>query len=162
LGLKLSSYVPDRELQELAGHALFRVRYIVIPVRKDAHAQETPGCGRSEVARRESSSARVCLVENGESERVEGPAERVGAGGALVARIFMQKETREELRSLPGGAIGNFVPVDSAECTTAVLPFSWVVAWWIKHLDPCPECRQNHGWGAKGLMEIDPKLVSPR
>ena len=73
----------------------------------------------------------------------------------------MQKETREKLRSLPGGAIGNFVSVDSAKCATAVLPFSWVVAWWIKHLDPCSERRQNHGWRAKGFMNIDPELVFP-
>src|SRR5258707_1113770 len=90
LGLELSRYIPDSYLQKLTGHSLFRVRYIVIAVRKDAHAHETSGCSRSEVTRRESSSARVCLVENGEGERVEGSAQRVGAGGTLVARIFVR------------------------------------------------------------------------
>src|SRR5260370_10292180 len=135
---------------------------MVIAVRKDAHAYEPPGCSRSEVTSREGISAGICLVDNGEGERVEGSAERVGAGGALVARIFMQKETREKMCSLSGGVIGNFVTVDSAKCTTAVLPFSWVVVWWIKHLEPRAKCWQNHGWRAKGLMDIDQKLFFPR
>src|SRR5258708_24110914 len=85
LGLELCRYIPDSDLQELTGHPLFRVRYIVVPVRKDSHAHETTGCSRSKVTCRESSSARVCLVENGEGERMEGSAQGVGAGGALVA-----------------------------------------------------------------------------
>ena len=121
-----------------------------------------PRCSRSHVTCRESISAGVCLVDNGKGERVEGSAERVGAGGALVARIFMQKETNEEMCSLPGVAIGNLVPVDPAKCTTAVPPFSWVVIWWIKHLEACPKCWQNHGGRPKGFMNIDPKLVFAR
>jgi len=162
LGLKFSCYVPDSELQELAGHTLFRVCYVIIAVRKDAHAHETPGCSRSEVACRESISTGICLVDNGEGERVQGSEERVSAGGALVARIFMQKKTRKELYGLPGGAIGNLVPVESAKCITAVLPFSWVVAWRIHHLEACPQCWQYHGWRAKGIMDVDLKLVSAR
>jgi len=92
---------------------------------------------------------------------MEGSAERGGAGGALVARILMQKEAREKLRSFPGGAIGNFVPVDSAKRTAAVLPFFWVAVWWISHLVACPKCRQNHGGRAKGFVDVDPKLVFP-
>jgi len=162
LGLKFSRDVSDGDLQELTCHTLFRVRYIVIPVRKDAHADETPGCRRSEVTRRESSSARVCLVENGEGERVDGSAQRVGAGRALVAGIFVQKESRKELCSLPGSAVCNFVPVDSAKCITAVLPFSWIVAWRIEHLETCPQRGQYHGGWAKGFVDVDLKFVFPR
>jgi hypothetical protein len=151
LGLKLSSNVPDSDLQELADHTLFRVRYIVIAIRKDAHANKTPGRSRREVTSRESISAGIRLVDNGEGEGVKGPPQRIDAGGALVARIFMQNETGKKLRSLPGDAIGNFVPVNSAKRTGTVLPISRVVVWWIKHLEACPKCRQNHGGRAKGL-----------
>ena len=79
LRLKLSSYVPDSDLQELTSHALFRMRYIVVAIRKDAHSHETPGCSRSEVTYRESISAGIRFVDNGESECVDGSAQRVGA-----------------------------------------------------------------------------------
>ena len=150
--------------RKLTGHTLFRVGYIVIAVWKDAHAHETSGCSRSrsEVTRRESSSARVCLVENGERKRMEGSAQGVGAGGALVARIFVQKEPRKELCGLPGCAIGHFVSVESAKCVAAVLPFSWIVARRIEHLEAGSQCWQYHGWRAKGLVDVNLKLVSPR
>jgi len=162
LRLKLSSYVPDSDLQELTSHTLFRMRYIVVAVRKDAYAHEPPGCGRSEVTHRESISAGIRLVEDGEGERVEGSAQWIGAGGALVARVFMQKETSKKLCGLPGGAISLFVPVDSAKCASAVLPFSWVVVWRIKHLEACTKCGKNHSGRAKSFMDVDLKLVFPR
>ena len=74
LRLKLSSYVPDSDLQELTSHTLFRMRYIVVAVRKDAHAHEAPGCSRSEVTHRKGISAGICLVDAGEGKRVEGSA----------------------------------------------------------------------------------------
>jgi len=162
LGLKLSSHVSYSNLQKLTGHVLSRVRQIVVAVRKDAYAHKTPGRRRSEITDRHSVSAGIRLVDNGKGERVESSAERVGAGGALVARIFVQKETRKKLRSLPGGAIGNSVAVVPAKCISAVLPFSGVVVRWIKHLEACPECWQNHGRRTKGLMDIEQKLIVPR
>ena len=162
LGLKLRSYVADRDLQELTSHALFRMGYIVVAIRKDAHAHEPPGCSRSEVTHREGISAGICLVDDREGERVQGSAQWIGAGGALVARVFMEKETRKKLRRLPGGAIGLFVPVDSAKCGGSVLPVSWVVVWRIKHLEARTKCRKNHSGRAKSLMDIDLKLVFPR
>src|SRR5258705_8649863 len=133
LRLKLSSYVPDSDLQELTSHTLFRMRCIVVAIRKDAHSHETPGRSRSEVTHRKSISAGIRLVDDGEGKRVEGSAQWIGAGGAQVARIFMQKETRKKLRSLPGGAIGLFVSVNSAKRGSAIFPFSWVVGWRIQH-----------------------------
>ena len=162
LGLKLSRYVSDSDLQELTGHVLSRVRYIVIAVRKDAHAHKTPGRRGSEITYRKSVSAGIRFVDNGKGERVESSAERVGAGGTLVARIFVQKEARNKLRSLPGGAIGNSVAVVPAKCISTVLPFSGVVVRWIKHLEACAECWQNHRRRAKGLMDIEQKLILPR
>src|SRR6266404_8528719 len=99
LGLKLSSHVSYSNLQKLTGHVLSRVRQIVVAVRKDAYAHKTPGRRRSEITYRQSVSAGIRLVDNGKGERVESSAERVSAGGALVARIFVQKETRKKLRS---------------------------------------------------------------
>ena len=93
---------------------------------------------------------------------MKGSAQRVGAGGALVARIFVQKEPRKELCSLPGSAVGNFVPVDSAKCITAVLPLSWIVAWWIEHLEAGAQCGKYNGGRAEGFMDVDLELVSPR
>ena len=149
LGLKLSRYVSDSDLQELTGHVLSRVRYIVIAVRKDAHAHKTPGRRGSEITYRKSVSAGIRFVDNGKGERVESSAERVGAGGTLVARIFVQKEARKKLRSLPGGAVGLFVAVDSGECASSVFPFSWVVVWRIQHLEACTKRRKNYGGRAK-------------
>ena len=74
LRLKLSRYVPDSDLQELTSHTLLRVRYIVVAVRKDAHAHEAPGCSRSEVTHRKSISAGISLVDDREGKRVEGSA----------------------------------------------------------------------------------------
>src|SRR5580700_1953867 len=161
LGLKLSSYVSDSDLQELTGHMLSRVRYIVIAVRKDAHPYKPPRRRGSEITYRDSVSAGICLVDHGEGERMERSAERVGAGGALVARILMQKETCKKLRSLPGGAIGNSVAVVPAKCISAVLPFSRVVVRWIKHLEARPEYWQNHSRRPKGLMDVEQKLILP-
>lgn len=149
LGLKLSSHVSYSNLQKLTGHVLSRVRQIVVAVRKDAYAHKTPGRRRSEITDRQSVSAGIRLVDNGKGERVESSAERVGAGGALVARIFVQKETRKKLRSLPGGAVGLFVAVDSGKCASAIFPFSWVVVWWIQHLEACTKRRKNYGGRAK-------------
>src|SRR5580692_8631662 len=162
LRLKLGSYVPDSDLQELTSHTLFRMRYIVVAVRKDAHAHEPPGCCGSEVAYRESISAGICLVDDGEGERMEGSAQWIGAGGALVARVFMKKETREKLCSLPGGAIGDFVPIGSAKCLGSVLPFSWVVVWGIKHLEARTKCGKNYPGRPKSFMDVDLKLVFRR
>src|SRR6202040_4455070 len=67
LGLKLSRYVSDGDLQKLTGHTLFRVGYIVIAVRKDAHAHETSGCSRCEVTYRQCVSAGVGLVDHGKN-----------------------------------------------------------------------------------------------
>src|SRR6266850_4448849 len=149
LRLKLSSYVPDSDLQELTSHTLFRMRCIVVAIRKDAHSHETPGCSRSEVTHRESISAGIRLVDDCEGKRVEGSAQWIRAGGAQVARVFMQKETRKKLPSLPGGAVGLFVAVDSAECGSSVFPFSWVVVWRIQHLEACTKRRKNHGGRTK-------------
>ena len=161
LGLKLRRYVSDSDLQELTGHVLFGVRYIAIAVWKDAHAHKTPGRRGSEITYRESVSAGIRFVDNGKGERVERSAERAGAGRALIARIFVQKEARNKLRRLPGGAIGNPVTVVSAKCISTVLPFSGVVVRWIKHLEARAECWQNHGRRAKGLMDIEQKLILP-
>jgi len=161
LRLKLSSYIPDSDLQELTSHTLFCMRYIVVAVRKDAQAHEPPGSSGSEVTYREGISAGICLVDDGEGECVEGSAQWIGAGGALVARVFMQKETRKKLSSLPGGAIGDFVPVGSAKCLSSVIPFSWVVVWRIKHLEACTKCRKNHSGRAKGFMDVDSEFVIP-
>jgi len=119
------------------------------------------GCSRSEVTYRESISAGIRLVDDGEGERMEGSTQWIGAGGALVARVFMEKVTREKLSRLPGGAIGNFVPVGSAKCLSSVLPFSWVVVWRIEHLEARTKCRKNHSGRAKGLMDVDLKLIFP-
>src|ERR1700732_706418 len=112
-------------------------------------------------------AAKVFLPESVLSTTVKANAWKVRrntlvTGGALVARIFMQKETSEEMRRLPGGAIGNFITVDSAKCINTVLPFSWVVVWGIKHLEARPQCWQYHGGRAKGFTDIDLKLVVPR
>ena len=149
LRLKLSSYVPDSDLQELTSHTLFRMRYIVVAVRKDAHAHKAPGCSRGEVTYGESISAGIRLVDDGEGERVKGSAQWIGAGRAQVARVLMQKETRKKLRSLPGGAIGLFVAVDSSKCGSSVFPLSWVVVWRIKHLEACTNCGKNHSGRTK-------------
>src|SRR5258707_14122763 len=79
LRLKLSSYVPDSNLQELTSHTLFRMRYIVVAVRKDAHAHEPPGCSRSEVTYGERISAGTRPVDDGEGKTVEGSAHWLGA-----------------------------------------------------------------------------------
>jgi len=162
LRLKLRSYVPDSDLQELTSHTLFRMRYIVVAVRKDAHAHKAPGSSRSEVTHRESISAGIRLVDDREGQRMEGSAQWIGAGGAQVARIFVQKETRKKLSSLPGGTVGLFVAVDSAKCVGAIFPISWVVVWRIEHLETRTKRRKNHGGRAKSLMDVDLKLVFPR
>src|SRR6185369_10688153 len=149
LRLKLGSDVPDSNLQELTSHTLFRMRYIVVAVRKDTHAHEAPGCSRSEVTYGESISAGIRLVDDGEGDRVEGSAQWIGASGAQVARVFMQKETRKKLRSLPGGAIGLFVTVNSAKRGSSIFPFSWVVVWRIQHLEACTKRRKDYGGRAK-------------
>ncbi len=125
------------------------MRCIVVAIRKDAHSHETPGCSRSEVTHRESISAGIRLVDDCEGKRVEGSAQWIRTGGAQVARVFMQKETRKKLPSLPGGAVGLFVAVDSAECGSSVFPFSWVVVWRIQHLEACTKRRKNHGGRTK-------------
>jgi len=59
------------------------------------------------------------LVDNGEGELLERSAEDVGARGALLARVFAQKENREKMCRLPGGVIGRFVPVALAAAPPA-------------------------------------------
>src|SRR5260370_10539160 len=161
LRLKLSRYVPDSDLQELTSHTLFRMRYIVVAVRKDAHAHEAPGCSRSEVTHRESISAGICLVDDREGERVEGSAQWIGAGGAQVARVFMQKETRKELRSLPGVVVGLFVAVDSAKCASAIFPFSWVVVWRIQHLQAGTKRTQDYGGRGRNCLGRKRRTLTP-
>jgi hypothetical protein len=74
-----------------------------------------PPAARSEVTYRQSASARVCRIDHGKSERVEGSRSTLLLGGALIARIFVQEETGKKRRSLPGDAISHFVPAGSVK-----------------------------------------------
>src|SRR5258707_14159862 len=74
----------------------------------------------------------------------------------------MQKETGKKLRSLPGGAVGLFVAVDSGKCASAIFPFSWVVVWRIQHLQACTKRRKNYGGGGKIFIDVKTKIVAAR
>src|SRR4029077_9003462 len=105
------------------------------------------------------SSSGIRLIENGESKRMYGPDERIGAGRPQVAGIFVQEGTCQKLGSVSGGMICQSVSVIPAECASAVFPFLGIFARWIEHSQASPKGRQDEGWWTEGFMGIYKEFI---
>jgi hypothetical protein len=140
---KLRGDIARGETSEPDRKTLIGMSHIIEARGKIRHSDVAPGRETGEVGEGQTNMSIVRPVNEREGKSVASSLEKVGAGGGMVAKVFMQDRADGEPACLEGGRRSQLVAVISAKRLGSLPPGGWIVIWRVGHADRCRKRRHE-------------------